>query len=78
METEMITMLVELQGWTESEIARVAKAERVSTWRDCDLYVREGPAHVSLDVIARSHTEARAEMRSVFGPLPPSAFLAST
>jgi len=70
-------MLVQLPRWGEAEMVNVAAAERLSTWRECDFFVREGPADVSLDVAASSQPDARQAVRAVLGPLPPDAFLAS-
>ena len=78
MTSEMITMLVRLPRWTEAEMVAVAKADRLSTWREADLFGRAGPTDVSFDVAVSTQAAARAIVRGVLGPLPPDAFLAST
>jgi hypothetical protein len=74
----MITMLVEVPRWTQSEIVAVATADRVAAWRDVDLYAVDRPTEVSLDVNASTDAEARQLVRVALGDLHPDAFLAST
>lgn len=73
----VMTMLVEMERWTEEEMVAVAKAGRLAAWREADMFACYGRTNVSLDVTASSEMEARSLVRSALGPLGPQAFLAS-